>query len=182
MAVGDIEQLVDSLVNRGLVSPKMVGRAVGQATINELQNLGRNVGQSQATLQQQQSARLSQFQKLINQNRSSLQVGLGGGGGQRATSLTPDALGLGKAERIFYSPDFQKATVELQTKGQPSIERVLSPRELQIIDRVAGKYNFGGNINSILSGQNLQESKRLQALNTPKSLQEIADAIARLSI
>lgn len=59
MAVGDIEQLVEGLVNRGLVSPKMVGRTVGQATIEQLKNLGNNVAESQMRLQREQEERIS---------------------------------------------------------------------------------------------------------------------------
>lgn len=61
MAVGDIERMVEGLVNRGLISPKMVGRSVGQATIEELKNLGSNLAESSATLQRNEQQRLSLF-------------------------------------------------------------------------------------------------------------------------
>ncbi len=69
MAVGDIERLVEGLVNRGLVSPKMVGRTVGQATIDTLQNLGKDMATSQIKLEREQEQRLSNLRSraLVNQ-------------------------------------------------------------------------------------------------------------------
>lgn len=77
--VGELERLVEGLVNRGLVAPKFVGRQVGQSLIDELSNLGRNVATSQATRQQEQVSRLSDFQRQVL--KSSPQIGIGGARG-----------------------------------------------------------------------------------------------------
>ena len=61
--VGELETLVDNLVNRGLVSPKFVGRQVGQALIDELTNVGSDVARNQSILQQRQSSSLKSLQK-----------------------------------------------------------------------------------------------------------------------
>lgn len=65
--VGETERLVDSLVNRGLVAPKFVGRQVGQATIEELKNLGTSLATSQATRRNEDINRAFDFSKQASQ-------------------------------------------------------------------------------------------------------------------
>ncbi len=75
MAVGDIEQLVEGLVNRGLVSPKMVGRTVGQATLSELSNLGKSITESQLNLERERLQRLDQLKQETAKNYNVYQIG-----------------------------------------------------------------------------------------------------------
>lgn len=80
--VGELERIVDNLVNRGLVAPKFVGRQVGQAVINDLRDLGSNLATSQATRASEERSRLSNFQRsLIQAPQMSIGSSSSGSGG-----------------------------------------------------------------------------------------------------
>lgn len=73
MALGELDRIVESLVNRGLISPKMVGRQVGQATINELQNLGSSLGTSNAIHANNSIKNTNQLkQQILNNSTTNL--------------------------------------------------------------------------------------------------------------
>lgn len=82
-SLGELDRIVESLVGRGLVAPKFVGRQVGQALINELSNLPANIATSQATRASQDIKRQSDFARQVSSNRSGV-GGSGAGGGLAA--------------------------------------------------------------------------------------------------
>ena len=114
--IGDLDSIVNNLVGRGLVSPKMVGRSVGQALIEELKNLPSNLAQSSAIRSNTQSRRLSTFQ---NQIAPTAPVVSSGGRGRSLSSGVP--IPVAKSLGGLGSKDFITSVISDPATGKPAL-------------------------------------------------------------
>lgn len=194
MAVGDIERLVEGLVNRGLVSPKMVGRTVGQATIDELQNLGSDITQSQTRLQREQESRLSDIQSRVAKNISQAQVGAMASKRSPKVGITDmtKPFVVGQTKGGAFSP--QNLAIALPSekgikiKSQAYAPAGMSgkaPQDLNALIQMALE-NSGINAKDVYGVQSAIQTNKIPAINTVYngsanygSIEELMNEIAR---
>lgn len=73
--IGEIDNLIENLVGRGLIAPKFVGRQVGQSAIESLSGLQGELQASAAKQQADQIASLKDITRQQSQNKTRLQQG-----------------------------------------------------------------------------------------------------------
>lgn len=187
MAVGDIERLVEGLVGRGLISPKMVGRTVGQATIDELQNLGRSVNESQMRLQREQESRISDIRSQVA--KQAQKAGLAKGGfnqkGQIKDITKPFVIGHNLGSD--YTPATAAIAIPTEKGIQIRSKGISNPMggitELDALTKMAFE-NIG--MSNVSGPMNLKDSLNIPKINTVyhgssnyQSLQELMNEMAR---
>jgi hypothetical protein len=190
MAVGDIERLVEGLVNRGIVSPKMVGRTVGQATIDELQNLGRSVNESQTRLQREQADRVSMVKSQVAKQAQRIGFAQPNGYGRIKDPTKPFVAGhtagsLTMPSELTIATPTSKGLQLKSTGYMPAGLSGQSPKDLDALMRMALE-NSGINAQDAYGVQNAIGANKIPKIGTSYmagrdfgSIEEIMNEIAR---